>query len=81
MQGRERPSNAFHSNSQPTKCFSLVQKTITQILYHFLFDPLIFSHVGEDSEAEMDDRGMTLYCPLSIWVAAHPAEMKEHQGL
>lgn len=40
-----------------------------------------FSHVGEDDEAEMDDGKMTFYCPLSVWVAAHPAKKKEHQGL
>lgn len=37
--------------------------------------------MGEYDEAEMDDRKMTFYCPLSIWVAAHLAKKKEHQCL
>lgn len=40
-----------------------------------------FSHIGEDNEAEVDDGKMTLYCPLSVWVAAHPAKKNQHQGL
>lgn len=35
--------------------------------------------MGEDDEAEMDDGKMTLYRPLSVWVAAHPARKGKTQ--
>lgn len=36
-----------------------------------------FSHMGEDDEAEMDDRKMTFRCPLLAWASAHPLKKKK----
>lgn len=46
---------------------------------HFLFDPPVFSHMGEDDEAEMDDRKMTFYCPLSVWVERQLIQLKRER--
>lgn len=60
--------------------FTSIKDDLLKRFITFLFDPPVFSHTGEDDKAEMGNGKIAFWCPLSVWVAVHPAEKKREKG-